>query len=93
MFSPIFSIYTICTIICFCVVFCLYGVKILGLFQRKGPQKEKRMAKNNIMYIIMYTIDAIHMVHFCQPTVNLIRVCRFSEDVCLHQPVHHVKYI
>lgn len=84
MFPPIFSIYTTCTIICFCVVFCSYGVKIWGSYSKeKGPQKEKKMAKNNIMYIIMYTIDTIHMLHFCQtPTVNLIQ-----------WSVHLVKYI
>lgn len=68
---PIFSIYTTCTIICFCVIFLFVRCKNSGeLFQRKGPREEKRVAKNNIMYIIMYTIDAIHMLHFCQPTAN-----------------------
>ena len=78
-FPPILSIYTTCTIICFCVIFLFVWCKNSGeLFQRKGPREEKRMAKNNIMYIIMYTIDAIHMLHFCQPTANLIRLCKFQ---------------
>lgn len=71
--SPIFSIYTTCTSICFCV-FCSYGVKMLVLFQRNRPQKEKRMAKNIIMYISMYTVDTIHMIHLSQPTVILFRL-------------------
>lgn len=44
----------------------------------------KRMAKN-VMYIVLCTFDTIHMIHFCQPTVNLISEC---ECVC-----HNVKYI
>lgn len=44
----------------------------------------KTMAKN-IMYIVLCTIDTIHMIHFYQPTVNLISEC---ECVC-----HNVKYI
>lgn len=47
--------------------FCLYGVKIQGLFQRKGPRKEKSMANNNNMYIIMFEIDDIHMLQLSTP--------------------------
>lgn len=64
-YFPQYSVYTQpVQLFVFVWFFCLYGVKILALFQSKGPQKEKRMAKNNIMY----TIDIISMLHFfCHP--------------------------
>lgn len=65
--SLISSIYTTCTIISVSVVYCLHGVKIQGLFQTKGPRKEKSMANNNNMYIIMSEIDDIHMLQLSTP--------------------------
>lgn len=71
-FPPQYSVFTQpVQLFVFCVIFLFVRCKNSGeLFQRKGPREEKRVAKNNIMYIIMYTIDAIHMLHFCQPTAN-----------------------
>lgn len=72
-YFPQYSVYTQpVQLFVFVWFLCLHGVKILALFQSKGPQKEKRMAKNNIMY----TIDIISMLHFfLSPTVNSIRLC------------------
>lgn len=76
-----------------CFFFCLYGVKILVLFQRKGPQKEKRMAKNNILYIIMYTSVTIYMVHFCHPQLIQTGYGVSVRSCVFNKPAHLVKYI
>lgn len=99
---PLYSVFTQpVQFICFCVIFCLYGVKIPGKFKEKGHKKRKEWPRI-ILCISLFTIDVRHMLLlpllfffflgfflliFCQPTVNLIRAMQF------HQPVHLVKYI